>query len=699
MRFLGSLRGYKKEYFKNDLMAGIIIAALTIPISMGYAQVAGLPPVYGLYGSILPTLAYAVFASSKQVVFGVDAAAAAITGSVIATAGIGAYTTEALIFVPLLAILSGILLIIFSAARLGKLMSYISQPVMGGFISGVGFSLMFMQIPKMMGLPITPSEEIITNFTRIAQALSQVNWIAVGLSVSAIVVILFARKFYPKVPMPLFVLIISIFIMSSGELELRGVNVMGAVQSGLPMFSLPIISSEQLASFGGYGQVFYYAFLVAIVVMTESLLASNNFAMKNDYKLDDNQELLAFGIANVASAVSGGPPTSASVSRTAASDSFGGKTQLAPIISAAIMIGVLFLTPFLYHLPMPVLSAIVFCALTTVVEWDLAKHLRKTDKGEYLIFLASCLGVLFLGIIPGVIIGVILSFAAMLRQASNPPRSFIGTMEGQQGYFAMTRYPDARHIPGVLMYRFSSTLSFANAHVFFDDIMSAFTPETRLVIIDASGIGAIDYTAAGRIDRLARKIEATGARLYFADQIASVNDELKKMGLERITEKPGKSREIEDVLAEFGINPYPGVEADEYKTMKAQLHCSFLKDNDACDYIARRHRSSGTPGLSDEPSPSKRKGKRPHSGPSKEEGNKAAVACGPKAAVDGDTGACAPLSGMEYPEDAMPNSLTPDEVIGWKIENLSYDLPDEGKKKGDDDDSKKPLGQPFGPDK
>ncbi|MBQ1449008.1 MAG: hypothetical protein IIZ15_02785, partial [Coriobacteriales bacterium] len=163
IRILPSVRGYKGEYLKADLMAGLVIAALSIPISMGYASVAGLPPVYGLYGSIVPTIVYSLFASSPQVLFGVDAAAAAITGSVLATAGIAAGSQDAILFVPLLALLSGLMLVVFSFARIGKLMSFVSQPVMGGFISGVGFSLMAMQIPKMMGLPITPSEEIITN--------------------------------------------------------------------------------------------------------------------------------------------------------------------------------------------------------------------------------------------------------------------------------------------------------------------------------------------------------------------------------------------------------------------------------------------------------------------------------------------------------------------------------------------------------
>ncbi|GEM_PF-792689 len=721
IRILPSVRGYKGEYLKADLMAGLVIAALSIPISMGYASVAGLPPVYGLYGSIVPTIVYSLFASSPQVLFGVDAAAAAITGSVLATAGIAAGSQDAILFVPLLALLSGLMLVVFSFARIGKLMSFVSQPVMGGFISGVGFSLMAMQIPKMMGLPITPSEEIITNVILIVQNAWQVNWIAVGLAAASIAVILFARRFYPKVPMPLFVLIMSIFVMMSGELENRGVKVMGTVQSGLPALHLPLVAPDQLAVIGGYGNLFYYAFLVAVVIMTESLLASNSFSLKNDYKLDDNQELLAFGLANAASSFVGSTPTSASVSRTAASDNFGGKTQLAPIISAVIMIGVLFLTPLLYHLPMPVLSAIVFCALTTVVEWDLAKHLRKKRRNEYLIFLASCLGVLFFGIIPGVIIGVVLSFFAMLRLAAGPPRSLIGTMEGQRGYFALTRFPEAKSIPGVVMYRFSAALSFANARVFCNDVEDAFGPDIRLVIIDASGIGAIDFTAVDRLDKLARKIEATGARLYFANQIPSVNDELKRMGLERITQKPGKSREIEDVLAEFGIEPYPGVAADDFKMMKAQLHCSFLKDTDACDFIVRRHMKSGTPGAqpmmpgtaasgtrpdaADAPRAVASVDGRPHSGPAG--GDAPAAKAGMRPHSGPDEGVLSAISVpcegamSEEPaldEMAMPEGLTPEEIIDWKIENLSYELPEDDKADAADEPPAY-RGQPYGPDR
>ncbi|MGN0034374.1 MAG: STAS domain-containing protein, partial [Coriobacteriales bacterium] len=261
-----------------------------------------------------------------------------------------------------------------------------------------------------------------------------------------------------------------------------------------------------------------------------------------------------------------------------------------------IMVGVLFLAPMLSMLPTPVLSAIVFCALTTVVEWGLARELRTNERGEYLIFLGSCLGVLFFGIIPGVIIGVLLSFLAMLRQTADPPRTFIGTREDRHGYFSQDRYEDARPIPHVIMYRFSATLSFANVGVFCNDLEEAITPDTRLVIIDAGGIANIDFTAISRLDRFARKVEATGARFYFANLIPSVADELKAKGLERLMEKPGRGRDIEDVLVEFGIDPYPGVPADDFRAMKAQLHCSMLKDNDACDYVVRRHWKSGAPG-------------------------------------------------------------------------------------------------------
>ena len=569
IHILQSLHGYKREYLSHDLIAGAVVAALTIPISMGYAYIAGLPPVYGLYGSVLPALGYALFASNPQLIFGVDAAASAITGSVLLTLGIAAGSQEALTFVPALSLFTGLILLLFAVCRAGKVVSYVSMPVMGGFITGVAVSIMATLIPKMLGVTVTSSENFIDNIALIITSIPQTSLLALVVSVVAFLILWLSHRFIPKVPMPLFVLIASVVVTKQAGLDVRGVPVMGDIPSGLPALSFPTFTGDQFFVLIGY------SFTIALVVMMESLLASNTFSMRNHYRLDDNQELFAFGIGNLLSAISGTVPTSASVSRTAAADGYGSRTQLSGLVSVALMVAVLFLTPWLYYLPIPVLAVIVFMALTTVLETDLAKRLWKCNRTEFWIFVSAGAGVLLVGILFGVILGVFLSLVTLLIRASNPPRGFLGTIPGQIGYFNMKRFPQATPIPGAIMYRFSASMTFANARVLTDEIEDALTDDTRVVIIDASGIGAFDVTAVERLNGLASLLEERSISFFICEQIPTVSDQMLKLGIKGLIVEPEREMSIEDALSSCGIDPYPGVSAEAYRAIHDRLDSDY----------------------------------------------------------------------------------------------------------------------------
>lgn len=537
-----------------------MVAALTIPIAMGYAQVAGLPPVYGLYGSILPILGYALFASSPQLIFGVDAAAAAITGSVLLSAGIATGTGDAMTIAPLLALFTGLFLLLFSLLHLGKLVSFISAPVMGGFITGVGVSIMLTQVPKMMGVSVEPSEGLIPGLAAIFGAIPQANLFALLIGVVSFVVVLLGHRFIPKVPIPLIVMVLAVYLSARfGWEDSQGIYVLGAIDSGFPVLSFPQLGFEDITTTLGY------AFTISIVIMAESLLASNTFALRNHYRLNDNRELMAFGIGNILGAFVGVCPTSASVSRTAASNDFGGKTQVTSLVAVALMVVVvLFLTPYLQAMPMAVLAAIVLAALTSVVEFGLARRLWKCERWEFWVFIAAMLGVLLIGLIAGVVVGVMLSFISLLVRASDPPRGQLGTLPGKDGYFNRTRFPEAAPLPGVLLYRFSSNLSFANARVFTNEVEDLTTPDIRVVIVDASGIGSVDITAADRLLALCETLEARGVRFYLAEQTPRLNDQLCNYGVGALIEGGHTKETIEDALVENGMDPYPGVSPQDF---------------------------------------------------------------------------------------------------------------------------------------
>jgi len=574
---LPSLKGYRLSYLPNDLLAGLIVAALTIPIAMGYAQVAGLPAVYGLYGSILPLLGYALFASSPQLIFGVDAAAAAITGSILLGAGIETGSAEAMALVPVLAVCSGLFLILFSVLKLGRLVSFISAPVMGGFITGVAISIMLTQVPRIMGVTVEAGEGLYSGLRNIIVSIPQTNLFALLVGAVSFALIMLCRRFAPKLPMPLIVMVVAVFLSSRWDWEsTRGLMVLGSIPAGLPMPAIPAFGAVDVTRALGY------SLTIAVVVMAESLLASNTFALRNHYRLDDNRELFAFGVGNILGALVGVCPTSASVSRTAVSDSFGGRTQLVSIVAAVLIAGVvLFLTPLLYAMPLAVLAAIVLAALTGVVEADLALRLWRCERGEFWIFVSAMMGVLLVGLIAGVVVGVLLSLIALLIRASDPPRGQLGTLPGKDGYFNMKRFPEAAPLPGVLLYRFSAGLNFANAKVFCNEVEDLVGEDTRIVVVDASGIGSIDITGADRLLALSDTLESRGVRFYLAEQTPHFNDRLEQLGIGRLVTEGHTRRTIEDVLVENDINPYPGVSPEEFREFLASGEALRARSADA----------------------------------------------------------------------------------------------------------------------
>ena len=302
--------------------------------------------------------------------------------------------------------------------------------------------------------------------------------------------------------------------------------------------------------------------------MAETLLAENNFAQKNGYRIDDNTELLAFSIGNMAAAFTGCCPINGSVSRTAMSEQYEGKTQLTGLVAGVSMIAVLlFCTGFIGYLPVPVLTAIVISALMGVTEFHLAKRLWKVSRTEFFIFVGAFFGVLILGTINGVLIGIILSFAEMIIRSAKPATCFLGVQPGHSHFRDIRESTNIHEIDGVIIYRFSSGLFFANAKVLVRDIEDHLKHDTKAVIIDAGAIGSIDITGADSIESLYRSLKQKGVKLYITEHIAELNEQLRKLGLGYLIEQGCVRRTIHIALKDMGINrPYPlegGVDNEE----------------------------------------------------------------------------------------------------------------------------------------
>ena len=561
IRLAQTIRNYDKKNLGKDLTAGLIIMAVSIPISMGYAQIAGLPTVYGLYGSVFPILLFALFSTSPQFIFGVDAAPAALIGAALLDLHIESGSKEALAAVPVLTAYVALWLLAFYVMRAGKLVNYISAPVMGGFITGICTTIILMQVPKFLG-GTAGTGEFFELAEHIAETAGEINLPSLALGVAALVIVLTAKKVIPKFPMAVLLMAAGALMTKYLPLRAWGIKTLDAVEPGLPVWSLPDFTAVPVR------EAVTISLSVAVVIMAETLLAENNFAQKNGYRINDNQEILAFAMGNLAAALTGCCPINGSVSRTAMGEQYQAKTQLTGIVAGLSMI-VLLLggTGFIGYLPVPVLTAIVISALLGATEFELAVRLWKVSRTECLIFAGAFFGVLMLGTINGVLIGIILSFSEMIIRTAKPARCFLGIQPGHRHFRDLKEGSQIHAVEGVLIYRFSSNLFFANIQVLKQDIEDHVTDQTRAVILDASGIGSMDITAADGLGMLYQSLKEKGVRFYMTEHIADLNEQLRKLGLGYMIEEGSVRRTIHIALKDMGIKrPYPlegGVDNDD----------------------------------------------------------------------------------------------------------------------------------------
>ena len=530
---LKTLSGYQRRYLRQDLLSGLVIAAVSIPISMGYAQIAGLPAAYGLYGSVLPVLFFAFFSTSPQFIFGVDAAPAAMVGSMVAGLGIPLGSEDAIAMVPLLAFYTGVWLLLFALLKAGKVLNFISAPVMGGFISGICCTIILMQVPKLMG-HAAGTGELLELLEHIHTASQSIHWLSLELGAAALTILLLSKRFLPKFPMAILIMAAGAAGSARFDLAGRGVPCLSPVVSGLPGLHLPDFTL--LTPVKGLGM----SLSVAIVIMAETLLAENSFALRNDYQLSDNREILSFSLANFAACLVGCCPVNGSVSRSSMNEQFGGHTQLVSLVAAVLMGALLlFCTGFIQYLPVPILTAIVISALLGAVEFDLAHRLFQANRKEFYIFMSAFAGVLVLGTIYGVVIGMLLSFADVILRSSQPRRDFLGVIPDHPGFYPLDQIGDAQPLPHVALFQ--------------QDLEDTITADTKAVIVDASGIVSVDISAADRLVMLYRKLKARGIQFYLTEHISQVNDELRRFGAGELVAEGAVHRTMYAALLDTGI--------------------------------------------------------------------------------------------------------------------------------------------------
>ena len=537
-----------KNTIGKDVLAGLILMAVSIPISMGYAQIAGLPAVYGLYGS-------------PQFIFGVDAAPAALVGAALVNLDIQSESAQAMKVVPVITFMVAVWLLAFYIMKAGKLVSFISAPVMGGFITGICTTIILMQAPKLMG-GTAGTGEFPELASHIGATLGKINVPSLVLGLVSLVILLVAKKWIPKFPMAIVLMAAGAIMTVCLPVKQWGVHTLSAVEPGLPVWQLPDFTAISMK------EAVTLSLSVAVVIMAETLLAENNFAQKNGYKINDNQEIFTFSMGNLAAALTGCCPVNGSVSRTAMGEQYQARTQLASVVAGvSMLVLLLFGTGFVGYLPVPVLTAIVISALLGATEFHLAVRLWKISRTECFIFIGAFVGVLFLGTINGVLIGVILSFTEMILRTAKPATCFLGIQPGHRHFRDLQEGRQIYGVDGVILYRFSSNLFFANVGILQKEIEEALQEDTKAVILDASAIGSIDITAADRLELLYRSLNKKNIRFYITEHIADLNGQMRKLGLGYLIEEGCVRRTIHIALKDMEIHwPYPlegGVKNEE----------------------------------------------------------------------------------------------------------------------------------------
>ena len=562
IRGKGMAKRFQGINWKKDIFAGIVVGLVSIPIAMGYAQIAGLPPVYGLYGSLLPILIFGLLTSSRQFIVGVDAMPAAMVGGILAQLGIASQSLEARILVPVTTLLVAVWMFILYYFKAGRIVKYVSIPVMGGFISGVGATIIMMQVPKLFGGEPGTGEVVVLLENILAQR-GNFHLPSFLLGFGTVVIILLCKKWIPKVPMTVVMMVAGALAQAVFHLDNYGVKVMSEVPAGLPRLVLPgYCDGSTLFDLQGILEYLPNLLLetlgIAGVIMAQTLLASGNYARKYQDSLNHNRELLAYGAMNVGGAFIGSCPINGSVSRSGIADSMGVRSQVASFAaSATMLLVILFGTPVIKYLPVPVLTGIVMTALIGILEIKMAKKLWKVGKNEWIVFMLAFLGVLTFGTMGGIIIGVLLSFGEVAMRAVIPPTAYVGRIPGHGNFYSLKRNSDARPIKNTLIYRFSGNLFFANVDLFCDQIEAGIQKDTQQVVVDARGIGSVDVTATERLLQLYLELKERGIYFYLTEHDGSLNDQLQKMGGERLIQEGVVRRTITLALRDAGLEkPY-----------------------------------------------------------------------------------------------------------------------------------------------
>jgi sulfate permease, SulP family len=523
------LAGYRFAWLPADILAGLSVAAVALPVAIAYPAIAGLPPQAGLYAAILPSVAYALFGPSRQLMVGPDTATTMMLASALLALGASA-PDQRVAAAAAFALAVGLCCVVAGFVGLGFIANFLSRPVLLGFLSGVAIDLLIGQIDRLTAVPVQ-SSGLVRPLVEFATKLDRLHLPTLLVGIGLFGVLRLLRRYAPRFPGPLLAVAVGILLAFAFDLPSRGVQLVGAIPRALPAFALPRPGAITIQDFA------LGTLSILVVSFGSGIVTARSFGAKNRYRVDANRELIGFGAANIASGLFGGFPVTSSDSRTAVNDAMGGRTQLAGLVAAAgLLAAMLFLGGLLAYLPVAALGAVIASAALDLIDLQAFRSLWRLSRVELSIALVALFGVLSLGVLSGVIVAVGATMAHLLWHASKPRDALLGRVPGRDGLYKLHRHPDAIPIPGLVIYLPQSSLVFFNAEYITRRLLKNARPlrgPGAWLVLDASAMNEIDITAVTALEDVRAELFQRGISFGLADLHSRPRAVIERSGLAR----------------------------------------------------------------------------------------------------------------------------------------------------------------------
>jgi high affinity sulfate transporter 1 len=554
------LSSYRRSWLSKDLVAGLVLTALLVPQGMAYAELAGLPPITGLYTSILCLVGYAIFGPSRILVLGPDSSLGPmIAATIIPIVGANGDPQRAIALASMLALLVGVMTVLAGVAKLGFVADLLSKPTQIGYMNGLALTILVSQLPKLFGFSVD-ADGLIPETAGFVEGLANGEAVAAALAVGLLGLVLIAvlQRLVPKLPAVLVAVVVSILAANAFDLADRGVSLVGPLPQGFPPFTLPSVPMSDLALLvaGAVG--------IAVVSLTDTISTASAFAARAGQEVDGDREMIGIGAANIAAGFFQGFPVSTSGSRTAVAEQAGAKTQVTGLVGALAITLMLLVAPgLLRNLPQPTLAAVVITASLSLADIPGTVRLWRQRRTEFTLSMAAFAGVALLGVLPGIAIAVALSIGNVFRRVWWPYQTVLGRAAGVPGYHDLRSYPDAEQLPGCVLFRFDAPVFFANARTFRDQVrrLARSQPPPVWIVVAAEPITDVDTTAADMLEDLDEALNAQGISLVFAELKDPVRQKIERYELTRTIDPahffPTVDAAVEAFREQFGADWAP----------------------------------------------------------------------------------------------------------------------------------------------